>query len=248
MIRVNRGVVAKLLLGGLAVVVTVWHLVPSFPEPAAQQAPWPRADSVAYAAPPAAAPRPALPSPPPPPPAPALPPPAPSLLPPPPPLPPLPPPEQQHERVHCTTTRGPVTFRVRADWSPLGAKRFLELVQAKYLSNNLFYRVPPLNANPIYQFGVQPNRELTRRFDARFADDPAISCEGTPVECRAMPGLPRTTGLRKGMVGFGGGGHFAESRSSHLWILRRDSNHLGKASWETPVVRKPMISYYCECR
>lgn len=36
-----------------------------------------------------------------------------------------------------------------------------------------------------------------------------------------------------GMIGFGGGGK--DSRTSHLWIVRRDTQHLGKAAWETPV-------------
>jgi hypothetical protein len=35
------------------------------------------------------------------------------------------------------------------------------------------------------------------------------------------------------MIGFGGGGK--DSRTSHLWIARRDTQHLGKAPWETPV-------------
>jgi cyclophilin family peptidyl-prolyl cis-trans isomerase len=161
------------------------------------------------------------------------------LPPPPPPPPPLPPPPSQWPIVHCETTKGDATLRVRPDWSPLGAARFLDLVRAGYFSNNLFYRVPPIRANPIFQFGLQPNKELSQRPDltSKIKDDPPVRCDGggSDLRCHAEPGLARTTGLRRGMVGFGGGGHSGESRTSHLWILRRDSKHLGKASWETPV-------------
>ena len=31
--------------------------------------------------------------------------------------------------VHCTSTKGPFTLRLRPEWAPLGAARFLELVR-----------------------------------------------------------------------------------------------------------------------
>lgn len=169
-----------------------------------------------------------------------------------PPLPPLslpslpalmPPEAAQWPTIHCETTKGDVTLRARPDWSPTGAARLLELVGAGYLTRNLFYRVPPLRANPIYQFGLQPNRELARRFSSTIPDDPPVRCSGEEVgriSCVAETGLERSVGLRQGMLGYGG--HGKDSRTSHLWILRRDSKHLGKASWETPVaevVRPP---------
>lgn len=165
----------------------------------------------------------------------------------PPPLPPqLPPPHNwvagvvSWPIVQCKTTKGDVTLRVRPDWSPLGAARYLDLVRAGYFTNNLFYRVPPINANPIYQFGIQPNKILNKRSDltGKFEDDAPVRCDSdspSHVSCHAEAGLQRSTGLRKGMLGFGGGGHSGASRTSHMWILRRDSSHLGKASWETPV-------------
>ena len=45
--------------------------------------------------------------------------------------------------------------------------------------------------------------------------------------------LSLTTGIRRGMICFAGGGQ--DSRASDLFINRADSEHLGSASWETPV-------------
>ena len=55
-----------------------------------------------------------------------------------------------------------------------------------------------------------------------------LTAAGRPSPSQAA----RSSGLRKGMLGYGGRGK--DSRTSHMWVLRRDSAHLGKASWETP--------------
>jgi len=81
---------------------------------------------------------------------------------------------------------------------------------------------------------VQPNKELTARFSAStIQDDPPVECSGKPVECRPGNGATRTTGIKRGMVVYAGGG--PDSRASDLWIARADSEHLGGSPWETPV-------------
>eukprot|EP01052_Picozoa_sp_SAG31_P009103 SAG31_NODE_471_length_15238_cov_14.684554_11_plen_129_part_00 len=42
-----------------------------------------------------------------------------------------------------------------------------------------------------------------------------------------------TARMKKGMVSFAGGG--VDSRTTQLFVSLRDSNHLGKANWETPI-------------
>jgi len=42
--------------------------------------------------------------------------------------------------VHCETTKGPLTIEVHKDWSPLGAERFLELVQDNFFTDIAFFR------------------------------------------------------------------------------------------------------------
>ena len=110
------------------------------------------------------------------------------------------PPRQQHthgpQMVRCETSKGELLIRVRPDWAPHGAKRFLELVKAGFFTQNVIYRVPPMESNSIHQFGAQPNQKLVERFSAvTIPDDAPVSCAGEPVKCSAREGATRTTGI-----------------------------------------------------
>jgi hypothetical protein len=43
-------------------------------------------------------------------------------------------------RVSCDTTKGPVVIEVHPAWAPLGAARFLELVESDYFSDVALFR------------------------------------------------------------------------------------------------------------
>ena len=43
-------------------------------------------------------------------------------------------------KVHCTTTKGELTIEIYRDWSPLGADRFIELVEDGFFNEIAFFR------------------------------------------------------------------------------------------------------------
>jgi len=78
------------------------------------------------------------------------------------------------------TTQGPseFTIRVHEDWSPAGAARFLELVEAKFYDDTRFYRVIP-------SFMVQVQRHTAKRgrlCGARLGQAAFIVAETSPTE------------------------------------------------------------------
>ena len=117
-----------------------------------------------------------------------------------------------HPLVYCSTSKGDVTMQLRFDWAPIGAMRFLELIEDAYFTNNIFYRVPPIASNPIVQFGLVNKAKLRSKYESHpIHDDEAF--------------LPAA--IKRGYVSYGGSG--VHSRTSHMWIARQDSNWLGKA-------------------
>eukprot|EP00971_Amphidinium_carterae_P178772 3546054-Amphidinium_carterae.1 len=77
-----------------------------------------------------------------------------------------------HTTVVCRLTTGAMTIRVRPDWGPLGAQRFLSLVRSKYFDGCAFFRAIK---GFIVQFGISPNdklREKWRKDVPPLRDDP----------------------------------------------------------------------------
>ncbi|HUZ17708.1 MAG TPA: peptidylprolyl isomerase [Spirochaetia bacterium] len=97
-------------------------------------------------------------------------------------------------RVQIDTSRGPVVLQVHADWAPLGAGRFRELIEAGYYSDVAFFRVLP---GFVAQFGISgdPQRGGEWR-EQRIKDDPtkAPNTRGTVTFAMAGPNT-RTTQL-----------------------------------------------------
>jgi peptidyl-prolyl cis-trans isomerase A (cyclophilin A) len=152
-----------------------------------------------------------------------------------------------HELVYCETTKGPLHVEVRRDWGTNGAGRFMELVKAGFFTNMPFYRVPPLQSNPIAQFGVNPSADVSLKVNSlgQIPDDLPVLKDGKPVapwETMAKAG-PGETKVRipqkKGAFGFGGNGK--DSRGSHMWIVRKTLAEvhpsLGSAVWDVPVAQ-----------
>uniref|UniRef100_A0A7S1T0Y9 peptidylprolyl isomerase n=1 Tax=Tetraselmis chuii TaxID=63592 RepID=A0A7S1T0Y9_9CHLO len=121
---------------------------------------------------------------------------------------------EETKQVACETTAGKLTIEVHPEWAPLGAARFLELVESGFFVDVALFRVVP---NFLVQFGIAADPEVTKKWQSKgnIMDDPSI---GTPV--------------KRGTIAFAGSGQ--NSRTTQMWIAFQDSAHLGKAFWETP--------------
>eukprot|EP00035_Acanthoeca_spectabilis_P010912 m.192684 g.192684 ORF g.192684 m.192684 type:complete len:341 (-) comp15170_c0_seq3:92-1114(-) len=120
--------------------------------------------------------------------------------------------------VLCNTTQGGFAIEVHPEWAPIGAERYLQLVEAGFFTRNLFYRVPQ-RSHPIAQFGVSPNLQLRRAFGKVIPDDPPVFSK-----------VP----IRRGMLAFAGSPG-PPSRSCHMWFAIEGKSYMGHDSWEPPV-------------
>jgi peptidyl-prolyl cis-trans isomerase A (cyclophilin A) len=120
-----------------------------------------------------------------------------------------------HPRVHCTTTKGPLVIEVYRDWSPLGADRFLELVQDGFYTDIAFYRCV---RGFLTQFGISEDKSKKHWHRNQIQDDPNLHL-----------------GIKKNYVSYAGGG--PNTRSTQLFIAFEDLDFLGKEPWETPFGR-----------
>jgi len=114
--------------------------------------------------------------------------------------------------VSLETTKGPIHLKVVPSWSPLGAERFLQLVEDGYYKEVAIYRGVP---NCLLQFGVVKDAERNGKY-SKIPDDP-------------LCGVPYVDG----MVGFAASG--PGTRTSTLCLFLGDMPYLGKNSVETPI-------------
>ena len=94
--------------------------------------------------------------------------------------------------VRFETTAGDFVVAVHAAWAPLGAKRFLTLVEEGYYDGAGFYRVAP---GFVVQFGIAADPAVTAKWaDKRLKDDPVkqTNRRGTITFATAGPNT-RTT-------------------------------------------------------
>lgn len=117
-------------------------------------------------------------------------------------------------KVQCKTTKGDMTIVVEPDWSPLGAARFLQMVDAGFFKEVPLFRC--VN-NFICQFGAIPPRNDAKSWNT-IADDPK---------------QPALRNFKRGYLSFAGNG--ANSRATHMFItLGEKIDALGTMPWETP--------------
>lgn len=120
--------------------------------------------------------------------------------------------------VQCSTTEGYIHAHIMPEWSPLGAARFLQLVDIGYFDGCALNRVVP---QFLTQFGISANYDLRTAWRMEnIKDDP-------PVDVPFQPGY----------MSYAGSG--PNSRSTELFIVMPDApkqqlQYFGTNPWETP--------------
>lgn len=122
-------------------------------------------------------------------------------------------PRSEPVNVLCQTSKGEMELVVEPEWSPLGAKRFLELVDGGFYKDIPLFRCVP---NFLCQFGATTPKKNAKSYSP-IKDDPKNRSLGT---------------FKKGYLSFAGSG--PDSRSTHVFISLSNSDSLGKMPWETP--------------
>ena len=107
-------------------------------------------------------------------------------------------------RVAFETTKGRFVVEAYRQWSPLGVKRFYELVSMGAFDENAFYRVVP---NFVAQFGTPGDPKVTARLDSV-----------------AIPNEKRVAKNERGTLAFAQ--EEAQPRSHTIFINRRDNEYL----------------------
>jgi len=123
----------------------------------------------------------------------------------------------QQVKVSCLTTASPkpVIFEIKREWAPIGAKRFLDLVEDSHFTNASFFRVVP---GFLVQWGIAATKAQFNKWQARglIEDDPLQKFD-----------------FKRGMLAFAGSG--TNSRGTQIFVAYADSKHLGKSPWETAI-------------
>ncbi|GAB5031309.1 peptidyl-prolyl cis-trans isomerase cyclophilin type [Nannochloropsis oceanica] len=121
-------------------------------------------------------------------------------------------------KCHTTAANGAAfILEIKREWAPLGAERFLQLVESGYFTNVPFFRVVP---GFLTQFGIPPASDVRKRW--RLAG----AIQDDPTQNRS---------ILRGYLSFAGGG--PNTRDSQLFIALADSTWLGKSPWEVPLGR-----------
>jgi cyclophilin family peptidyl-prolyl cis-trans isomerase len=131
--------------------------------------------------------------------------------------------------VCCQTTVGPWSIAIHHKWAPLGAQRFLDMVEADYFNNQ---NVPFMRCihNWLCQFGLAG--EASRQFRATLRDEPNWLPEG-PTHRENSLGVKR---FSRGYMAFAGSNSATDgSRNAQLIVALTDDGPLGGGSpWEVP--------------
>jgi peptidyl-prolyl cis-trans isomerase A (cyclophilin A) len=114
--------------------------------------------------------------------------------------------------VSCETTQGLLRIEIYEDWSPLGAKRFLDLVKDDFYTDIALFRCVK---KFLVQFGITEDPTKKHWHRETILDDPNLH-----------------KGVKKNYLSFAGGG--PNTRSTQLFIAFEDLDFLGKEPWETP--------------
>jgi cyclophilin family peptidyl-prolyl cis-trans isomerase len=115
-------------------------------------------------------------------------------------------------KVRLETTKGPIILRIVANWAPLGAQRFMQLVTDNYYTDIAIYRAVP---GFLAQFGVINDTQRNEKYK-EIPDD-------------VLSGVP----IVEGSVCFAASG--ANTRRYTVCIFLGEFPQLGQNTWETPI-------------
>ncbi len=117
-------------------------------------------------------------------------------------------------KIACQTTKGKIDIIIEPTWSPLGAARFLQMVDDGFFRDVPLFRCVD---NFLCQFGAVTPRPGVKRYST-IADDPKN---------------PALRHFKRGFLSFAGNGE--NSRATHMFItLGENVESLGTMPWETP--------------
>ena len=119
-------------------------------------------------------------------------------------------------RVKCTTTKGDFELEIYKDWSPLGAERFIRLVEEGFFEDIAVFRA---QENFLGQFGI--------------SDKPTFKHNDHWSKSKIRDDKNRYLGIKKHYLSFAGAG--PNSRTTQLFIAFVDLDFLGESPWETPI-------------
>jgi cyclophilin family peptidyl-prolyl cis-trans isomerase len=99
----------------------------------------------------------------------------------------LPAPTADLVAVVCTTTKGPLKITINQAWAPVGAQRFLDLLDDNFFDEHPLYRAVD---NFLVQFGMAADPQLTQKWTQEtITDDPDPQLQFRPgVLCFAGSG------------------------------------------------------------
>jgi len=97
-------------------------------------------------------------------------------------------------KVKLETTKGPISLQVVPSWAPLGAKRFLQLVDDGFFSDLAVYRAIP---GGLVQFGIVQGKDPRSTKYEDLEDDPLI---GVPFEDGTVTFAAASSGTRRSTV------------------------------------------------
>jgi peptidyl-prolyl cis-trans isomerase A (cyclophilin A) len=130
--------------------------------------------------------------------------------------------------VCCNTTKGVLNIEVHPSWAPLGAQRFMNMVEDGFFSTNvaLFRALKGF----LVQFGLAGDPAVQRKYNSMgtLKDDPSWLPLGPSG--RELNGIKR---FQRGYLAYAGGGN--NSRGTQLIMAFQDNAFLaGGSPWEVP--------------
>ncbi|KAL7486441.1 hypothetical protein ACHAW6_012045 [Cyclotella cf. meneghiniana] len=132
--------------------------------------------------------------------------------------------------VSCHTTKGFLHIVVHPSWAPLGANRFLRMVNTGYFSSKV--ALMRCLRNFICQFGIAGDPTYNIEYNGsgkNLKDDPNWLPEGPSHRTNEL----EVKRFAKGYLAYAGGGK--DSRSNQFIVALNDNERLGGGSpWEVP--------------
>lgn len=138
-----------------------------------------------------------------------------------------PPDDKPISLVTCETTAGYLHIIVHPSWAPLGAERFLQMVESKYFASKV--ALMRCIKGFLCQFGIAGIPEYNKQYNKNLQDDKNWLPEGPSHRTNEL-GVKR---FGKGYLAFAGSGK--NSRGNQFIVALKDNERLGGGSpWEVP--------------